>query len=141
MGRLGLTLVTGPANAGKLRRLLDAYLEALPAEPVLIVPTRPDVELVERELVARCGALLGGFVGTFDDLFRRLAKGEDGALPATTAAQGSLVLARAVSSTSLNGLSASARSRGFVDALREAIRELESGLLEPPTAPSSSASS
>jgi ATP-dependent helicase/nuclease subunit B len=131
MGRLGLTLVTGPANAGKLRRLLDAYLEALPAEPVLIVPTRPDVELVERELVARCGALLGGFVGTFDDLFRRLAKGEDGALPATTAAQGSLVLARAVSSTSLNGLSASARSRGFVDALREAIRELESGLLEP----------
>ena len=52
MSRLGLTLITGPANAGKLRRLLDAYVEALPAEPVLIVPTRPDVELVERELVA-----------------------------------------------------------------------------------------
>jgi len=131
MGRLGLTLVTGPANAGKLRRLLDGYVEALPAEPVLIVPTRPDVELVERELVARCGALLGGSVGTFDDLFRRIAAGDDDPRPAATDAQSALVLARAVASTSLNGLSASARSRGFVDSLREAIRDLESGLLEP----------
>jgi ATP-dependent helicase/nuclease subunit B len=131
MGRLGLTLITGPANAGKLRRLLDAYVEALAAEPVLIVPTRPDVELVERELVARCGALLGGSVGTFDDLFRRIGPGEGApGLPAATEAHASLLLARAVAGTSLNGLSASARSRGFVGALREAIRDLESGLLE-----------
>jgi ATP-dependent helicase/DNAse subunit B len=132
MGRLGLTLVTGPANAGKLRRLLDAYLAALPDEPYLIVPTRPDVELVERELVARCGALLGGSVGTFDDLFRRIAAGAEDTRPAATDAQATLVLARAVASTSLNGLTASARSRGFLDALRDAIRDLESGLLEPP---------
>jgi ATP-dependent helicase/DNAse subunit B len=131
MGRLGLKLITGPANAGKLRRLLDAYVEALPAEPVLIVPTRPDVDLVERELVTRCGALLGGSVVTFDDLFRRIARGDEGALPAATEAQTSLVLARAVASTSLNGLAASARSRGFLDSLREVIRDLESGLLEP----------
>jgi ATP-dependent helicase/nuclease subunit B len=131
MGRLGLTLITGPANAGKLRRLLDAYVGALAAEPVLIVPTRPDVELVERELVGRCGALLGGSVGTFDDLFRRLGPGEGAlGLPAATEAQASLVLARAVAGSSLNGLSASATSRGFVAALREAIRDLESGLLE-----------
>ena len=131
MGRLGLTLVTGPANAGKLRRLLDAYVRVLEAEPVLIVPTRPDVELVERELVARCGALLGGSVGTFDDVFRRIGPGDDGPrLPTATDAQASLVLAQAVARTSLNGLSASARSRGFVGSLREAIRDLESGLLE-----------
>jgi ATP-dependent helicase/DNAse subunit B len=132
MGRLGLKLITGPANAGKLRRLLDAYVEALPAEPVLIVPTRPDVELAERELVARCGALLGGSVGTFDDLFRRIATGDEDSLPPVTDAQTALVLARAVESTRLNGLAASARSRGFLDALRDAIRDLESGLLEPP---------
>jgi ATP-dependent helicase/nuclease subunit B len=131
MGRLGLKLITGPANAGKLRRLLDAYLEALPAEPVLIVPTRPDVDLVERELVSRCGALLGGSVVTFDDLFRRIAAGSDAVAPPATAAQTTLVLARAVASTRLNGLAASARSRGFVDSLRDAIRDLESGLLEP----------
>jgi ATP-dependent helicase/nuclease subunit B len=132
MGRLGLKLITGPANAGKLRRLLNTYVEALPAEPVLIVPTRPDVDLVERELVARCGALLGGSVVTFEDLFRRIAKGDDGSLSAATEAQTSLVLARAVASTRLNGLAASARSRGFVDSLRDAIRDLESGMLEPP---------
>jgi ATP-dependent helicase/nuclease subunit B len=131
MGRLGLKLITGPANAGKLRRLLDAYAEALPAEPVLIVPTRPDVDLVERELVARCGALLGGSVVTFDDLFRWIAAGDDDSTPAATEAQTALVLARAVGSTRLNGLAESARSRGFIDALREAIRDLESGLLEP----------
>jgi len=131
MGRLGLTLVTGPANAGKLRRLLDAYVGVLEAEPVLIVPTRPDVELVERELVARCGALLGGSVGTFDDVFRQIGHGGgEPRLRAATDAQASLVLARAVARTSLNGLSASARSRGFVGSLREAIRDLESGLLE-----------
>ena len=131
MGRLGLKLITGPANAGKLRRLLDAYVEALPAEPMLIVPTRPDVDLVERELVGRCGALLGGSVVTFDDLFRRLANGDADSLPAATDAQTSLVLARAVAATRLNGLAASARSRGFLDSLRGAIRDLESGLLEP----------
>ncbi|HKH30329.1 MAG TPA: hypothetical protein VKA45_04680, partial [Gaiellaceae bacterium] len=128
---MGLNLITGPANAGKLRRLLDDYVEALPAEPVLIVPTRPDVDLVERELVARCGALLGGSVVTFDDLFRRIAKDDHDSLPAATEAQTSLVLARAVASARLNGLAASARSRGFVDSLRDAIRDLESGLLEP----------
>ena len=133
MGRLGLTLITGPANAGKLRRLLDAYVDALAAEPVLIVPTRPDVELVERELAARCGALLGGSVGTFDDVFRRIGPGPDEGtrLRAATDAQAALVLARTVAGTSLNGLSASARSRGFVGSLREAVRDLESGLLEP----------
>jgi ATP-dependent helicase/nuclease subunit B len=131
MGRLGLNLITGPANAGKLRRLLDGYVEALPAEPVLIVPTRPDVDLVERELVARCGALLGGSVVTFDDLFRRIARGDQDSLPGATEAQTSLVLARAVASARLNGFAASARSRGFVDSLGDAIRDLESGLLEP----------
>jgi ATP-dependent helicase/DNAse subunit B len=131
MGRLGLNLITGPANAGKLRRLLSDYVEALPDEPVLIVPTRPDVDLVERELVARCGALLGGSVVTFDDLFRRIARDDDETRPPATEAQTALVLARAVASTRLNGLAASARSRGFVDSLRDAIRDLESGLLEP----------
>src|SRR5215213_5410112 len=131
MGRLGLNLITGPANAGKLRRLLDDYVELLPAEPVLIVPTRPDVDLVERELVDRCGALLGGSVVTFDDLFRRIARDDQDSVPPATEAQTSLVLARAVASARLNGLAASARSRGFVDSLRDAIRDLESGLLEP----------
>src|ERR687888_560827 len=68
MGQLGLNLITGPANAGKVALLLRRYLEALDREPYLIVPNRSDVERVERDLLELQPALLGGSIGTFDDL-------------------------------------------------------------------------
>ena len=68
--------LAGPANAGKVALLLDRYLADLRREPVLIVPTGSDVERVERDLLARAGALLGGSIGTFDDVFEQLAAGE-----------------------------------------------------------------
>ncbi len=73
MERVGLTLVAGPANAGKVALLLERYLAALPHGPLLIVPNRSDVERVERQLLCRQPCLLGGWIGTFDDLFARLA--------------------------------------------------------------------
>src|SRR4026208_2210310 len=98
---MGLTLLAGPANAGKVALLLDRYLADLPREPVLIVPTGSDgergepgpplrargggpclivpagsdVERVERDLLRRSGALLGGSISTFDDVFSRIAAG------------------------------------------------------------------
>ena len=69
-----LSLIAGPANAGKVELLLDRYLASLEREPVLIVPNRSDVDCVERELLARRPALLGGTIGTFDDLFERIAQ-------------------------------------------------------------------
>src|SRR6266540_30224 len=68
-----LRLVVGPANAGKVALLLERYLQELARSPVLVVPTRPDVEWVERDLLARVPAILGGSIGTFDDLFERVA--------------------------------------------------------------------
>jgi len=62
MGRLGLNLITGPANAGKVALLLRRYLEVLPEEPYLIVPKRSDVEERERELLELQPALLGGWI-------------------------------------------------------------------------------
>src|SRR5437763_369897 len=64
-----LQLVLGPANCGKIALLLDRFLEAADAgaDPFLIVPNRPDVEAVERELVRRRGVFVGGSVGTWDD--------------------------------------------------------------------------
>ena len=70
---MGLTLVAGPANAGKVALLLDRYLARLDDEPTLIVPNRSDVDRVERDLLARCGCLFAGAIGTFDDLFVRIA--------------------------------------------------------------------
>src|ERR671937_274773 len=74
-GGVGLTLITGPANAGKVALLLRRYLDALPREPVLIVPNRSDVDQAERDLLRMRPALLGGTIGTFDDLFKRIALG------------------------------------------------------------------
>ena len=127
----GLTLLAGPANAGKVALLLERYLGALDRDPILIVPHGSDVERIERELLATCGALLSGRIGTFDDLFEEIARAGGSSLPVATDAQRQLIVRRAVAQTSLNGLGASARFSGFSDALGGALAELESGLVEP----------
>jgi hypothetical protein len=128
---MALTLLAGPANAGKVALLLDRYLVDLSREPVLIVPTGSDVERVERDLLGRAGALLGGSIGTFDDVFERIAVGNGGARPLVGDAQRALILRRIVARASLGDLGASARFSGFGDALGTMIAELEAGLLEP----------
>jgi ATP-dependent helicase/DNAse subunit B len=151
MGRLGLNLITGPANAGKVALLLRRYLEALSQEPYLIVPNRSDVDAVERELLALQPALLGGSIGTFDDLFTRIVRRAGEARRVATDAQRALIVRRALAGQSsgtgaraepappfaappsrrLSGLGRSARFGGFADALLAVVGELESGLLDP----------
>jgi hypothetical protein len=126
-----LALLVGPANAGKVARLLDRYLEALDREPFLVVPNRAEVDRVERDLLARSPALLGGEIGTFDDLFERIARGNGDDRRVVTEVERALVVRRALGRVSLNGLGASARFAGFADSLLSAIGELESGLLDP----------
>src|SRR5438132_9031624 len=128
---MALTLLAGPANAGKVALLLERYLDALAREPVLIVPNRSDVGRVERELLASCGALLGGQIGAFDDLFRRLAREGGEHRPVATDAQRALIVRRALARARLNGWTRSARFAGFADALSSTLGELESGLVEP----------
>src|ERR671923_1125453 len=130
---MALALLVGPANAGKVARLLGRYLDSIDREPFLVVPNRADVERVERDLLTRAPALLGGSIGTFDDLFRRIAEpaGNGAPRPAITETQRALLLARVVASARLNGLGESARFPGFADALGEAVSDLESALLGP----------
>src|SRR5438093_7992061 len=100
-----LALLVGPANAGKVARLLDRYLEAIDREPFLVVRNRVEVDRVERDLLARSPALLGGSIGTFDDLFRRIAQraANGDTRPALTHAQRSLLIRRVVADQKLNG--------------------------------------
>ncbi|MFN2629307.1 MAG: PD-(D/E)XK nuclease family protein [Gaiellaceae bacterium] len=126
-----LSLIVGPANAGKVELLLDRYVAAVELDPVLIVPNRSDVDRVERDLLARCGCLLGGTIGTFDDLFRRIAFGSAGARPVASDAQRALVVRRVLAAAPLNGLGPSARFGGFAEALLGVLAELESGLVDP----------
>jgi ATP-dependent helicase/DNAse subunit B len=97
----------------------------------LIVPNRSDVERVERDLLARQPALLGGTIGTFDDVFERIAYGGADAKPLLKDAQRSLLIRRIVGDASLNGLGRSARFAGFADSLASTLAELEAGLVEP----------
>jgi ATP-dependent helicase/nuclease subunit B len=128
---MALTLLAGPANAGKVALLLDRYLADIHREPVLIVPTGSDVERVERDLLGRAGALLGGRIGTFDDVFDGIARGNGGSRPVAGDAQRALILRRAVARATLADLGPSARFPGFNDALGTAIAELEGGMLDP----------
>src|SRR6185437_10402486 len=107
-----LQLVLGPANCGKIALLFDRFLEAADAgaDPFLIVPNRPDVEAVERELVSRRGVLVGGRVGTFDDLFEEVLGRCREARPLVGDVQRRLLLADVVSGTPLHALAPSVRS-------------------------------
>ena len=72
-GQMGLSLVVGPAHAGKVALLLDRFVDALDRDPWLIVPNRVDVDRVERELAGRLRSAARRNVGTFDTLFAHLA--------------------------------------------------------------------
>jgi hypothetical protein len=128
---MGLSLVVGPAHAGKVALLLDRYLEVLEHDPWLVVPTRVDVERVERDLLTRRPALLAGRIGTFDDLFEEIAARDPKRRPLAGDAVRALAVRRAIAATDLDGLSASAASAGFADSLLAVVGELESALLDP----------
>ena len=128
-----LALLVGPANAGKVASLLDRYLAALDRDPFLVVPNRGEIERIERDLLRREPALLGGTIGTFDDLAERvLRRAADGSVrPVLSRIQRAYVLSRVVAATELDGLAASAKFGGFAGALGDAVAELAGALIEP----------
>src|SRR5271163_1032017 len=76
-----ITLITGPANAGKAQVLMDAVRRHLAhgEEPLLIVPTREDVEHYLRELAGEgvaIGVRVERFAGLIGEAARRAGVGE-----------------------------------------------------------------
>jgi ATP-dependent helicase/DNAse subunit B len=128
---MGLSLVLGPAHAGKVALLLDRFLAEIDRDPWLVVPNRVDVERVERDLLTRRPALLAGRIGTFDDLFREIAYGRAESRPVASDVQRLHAARRAIAGARLESLAGSAPFSGFADALLAALGELESALLEP----------
>jgi hypothetical protein len=76
-----ITLLTGPANAGKAKVVMDALRahHARAQEPLLVVPTRADVAHYRREL-ASGGLVLGvrveRFGGLLAEVLRRAGSSE-----------------------------------------------------------------
>jgi ATP-dependent helicase/DNAse subunit B len=124
---VGLSLVVGPAHAGKIASLLDRFVEALDRDPWLIVPNRTDVERSERELVRRQGGLLSGTIGTFDMLFESLARGDGHGRRLIGDAERAIILRRVVEG---GPETPGVRSPGFAEALTRALTELDAALLD-----------
>ena len=128
---MGLSLVLGPAHAGKVALLLERYLERLDQDPWLIVPNRSDVDRAERDLLRRRSGLLSGRIGTFDDLFTAIAEGAPDQRPVASEVQRLLAARRAVRGSQLQEFGSSAGSHGFTLALLESLDELGSALVDP----------
>ena len=76
-----ITLITGPANAGKAQVVMEAVRRhvAHGEEPLLVVPTRADAELYLRELAsgqAAMGVRVERFAGLIGEAVRRAGIGE-----------------------------------------------------------------
>ncbi|HKG34893.1 MAG TPA: PD-(D/E)XK nuclease family protein [Solirubrobacterales bacterium] len=122
---MSLHLLHGPPNSGRAGHVRRRFAEALPREPILVVPTLDDVFAFEREL-ARDGALLGGRVATFEALFGEAAAaaGIAGG-PVLTPTQRLRLTREAAARTPLGVLRRSAATPGFAVALDELIGELQ----------------
>ncbi len=115
-----ITLITGPANAGKAQVVLDAVRRhvAHGAEPLLIVPTRADAELYLRELAggqAAMGVRVERFAGLIGEAVRRAGIGEAVILGVARERMLEAIAARAGAPS----------APGFVRALGELFAELQ----------------
>ena len=110
-----LRLVTGPANAEKAKVVLDGFRAALRRgeEPILVVPTFPDVERYRTELAAD-GVVFGAQVVRFGWLIEECARraGVPGRPLAPLARE--RIASTVIGATPLQALAAAARTRGFV---------------------------
>lgn len=113
-----LTLVIGPANAGKAGEVLGAFRALADRDPFLVVPTAADALHYERELAAG-GALIGGRVGTFDAFVAELARRVGTPESALGEVRRERAVAAAIRDAGLRALAPSARAPGF---LRAALR-------------------
>src|ERR1700728_4579419 len=118
-----ITLITGPANAGKAREVLDAVRGHLAhgEEPLLLVPTRADVERYRRELALE-GAVLGARVDRFEGLIGEIVRRAGVSEPVLGRVARDRVLAKV---TAGGGEAAPRSTPGFVSALAAMVAELE----------------
>jgi len=118
-----ITLITGPANAGKAREVLDAVRGHLARgeEPLLLVPTRADVERYRRELALE-GTVLGARVERFEELIGEIVRRAGVSEPVLGRVARERVLAKVVAG---GGEDAPRSTPGFVSALAATISGLE----------------
>jgi ATP-dependent helicase/DNAse subunit B len=115
-----ITLITGPANAGKAELVMDAVRRHLAhgAEPLLVVPTRADADHYLRELAGN-GAAMGVRVERFAGLIGEAVARAGVSKPVLGGAQRERVLEMMALRAGV------ARSTGALRALGELVGELQ----------------
>jgi ATP-dependent helicase/DNAse subunit B len=124
---MAITLITGPANAGKAELVLDAVRRhsAHAEDPLLVVPTRADAEHYLRELAGE-GVAMGVRVERFAGLTAEIVHRAGISQPVL----GGLARERLLRSLAEQELSATA-GPGFVRALSELLGELRTRRISP----------
>ncbi|HLW96156.1 MAG TPA: PD-(D/E)XK nuclease family protein [Solirubrobacteraceae bacterium] len=121
---MGLTIITGPANAAKAQQILERYRLALAREPILVVPRAADVDHYSREL-AGAGAVLGIRVEAFGGLLREISSRAGIAAAAIGPTARERIVASVVARAGLDVLAAASQSPGFAGSLAGFFAELE----------------
>ena len=124
-----ITLITGPANAGKAELVLDDVRRELAhgSEPMLVVPTRADAEHYLRELAGdrvAMGVRVERFTGLLDEVAVRAGVAEP-ALGAIARDRLLQALARRASPVGEDSVGDGPAGGGFVRALGELFAELQ----------------
>lgn len=119
-----LTLLCGPANSGKVRLVVDRFLDACHERrgAWLVVPTGGDIVRARNEVARREPMLAGARIGTFSHLLEELSGGVAGSDRA--GAVEALLVRRAVES--VPELAAMLEWPGFVGTASMRLRELRS---------------
>jgi hypothetical protein len=127
---MGLTLITGPANAAKAGAVLERFRAALPREPVLVVPTPADAQHYQRELAAE-GIVVGAEVETFSGLIRQIAAIVGVRTRVLGAVARERIVRAAIADVRLIVLARSAAAPGFPAAAGALFAELGRSLVGP----------
>ena len=126
-----IALITGPANAGKAELVMEAVRRhlALGREPLLVVPTRADVEHYRRELAGEAAAM-GVEVQRFHELIATVIRcaGERSPVLGGLARERLLAAIAARDGSDISALPASA---GFARALASFVAELQERRVTP----------
>ncbi len=128
---MAITLITGPANAGKAQLVLDAVRThgARGEEPLLIVPTAADVDRYRREL-AEGRLVLGARVEQFEGLIEEMARRGSSTLATVGSLTREQILEQLHRRQGPTGQSAVA-SRGLTRALAKFVGELQAEHVSP----------
>ena len=118
----GPTLILGPANSGKIGRVLRWWEERLPKRAVLVAPTGPDARRLSLRMARRTRGLVGQDPAlTFDGLVRLILSRSP---HYATDFERALIAARLLRDTELEGLASLVHLPGASVALARLLEQL-----------------